>query len=92
MLNNGKKPEAKEEAKEASPVLIPAPPLRAETPRLLRAALEMSQRSSGLKGALAKVREKSNKSRISLQVNMDSAWSVSAESAELLHSFPQSFS
>uniref|UniRef100_A0A3B4ZES2 Cyclic nucleotide gated channel subunit beta 1b n=1 Tax=Stegastes partitus TaxID=144197 RepID=A0A3B4ZES2_9TELE len=65
MLNKGKKPEPKEETKEAPPV--PAAPVRPETPKLLRAALEMTERSSGLKGALAKVKEKTNKSSISLQ-------------------------
>ena len=69
MLNKGKKPEPKEEVKEQSQV--PAAPLRSETPRLLRAALEMTERSSGLKGALGKVKEKTNKSSISLQVNTD---------------------
>uniref|UniRef100_A0A3B4ZEG8 Cyclic nucleotide gated channel subunit beta 1b n=1 Tax=Stegastes partitus TaxID=144197 RepID=A0A3B4ZEG8_9TELE len=68
MLNKGKKPEPKEETKEAPPV--PAAPVRPETPKLLRAALEMTERSSGLKGALAKVKEKTNKSSISLQVNI----------------------
>lgn len=67
MLNKGKKPEPKEEAKEAPQV--PAAPVRTETPKLLRAALEMTERSSGLKGALAKVKEKTNKSSISLQVH-----------------------
>uniref|UniRef100_A0A8C4F2X9 Cyclic nucleotide gated channel subunit beta 1b n=1 Tax=Dicentrarchus labrax TaxID=13489 RepID=A0A8C4F2X9_DICLA len=63
MLTEGKKPEPKEEPK------VPAAPVRQETPRLLRAALEMTERSSGLKGVLAKVKEKSNKSSISLQVH-----------------------
>uniref|UniRef100_A0A667XXX8 Cyclic nucleotide gated channel subunit beta 1b n=1 Tax=Myripristis murdjan TaxID=586833 RepID=A0A667XXX8_9TELE len=67
MLNKGKKPEAKEEAKE--PPQAPAAPARPETPRLLRAALEMTEKSSGLRGALAKVKEKTNKSSISLQVD-----------------------
>lgn len=66
MLNKGKKPEPKEEAKEAPEA--PAAPARAETPRLLRAALEMTEKSSGLRGALAKVKKKTNKSSISLQV------------------------
>uniref|UniRef100_A0A3Q0R2W1 Cyclic nucleotide gated channel subunit beta 1b n=1 Tax=Amphilophus citrinellus TaxID=61819 RepID=A0A3Q0R2W1_AMPCI len=70
MLNKGKKPEPKEETKE--PPQVPAAPVRAETPKLLKAALEMTERSSGLKGALAKVKEKTNKSSISLQVNMPS--------------------
>lgn len=68
MLNKGKKPEPKEETKE--PPQVPAAPVRTETPKLLKAALEMTERSSGLKGALAKVKEKTNKSSISLQVNM----------------------
>lgn len=67
MLNKGKKPEPKEDAKE--PPQAPAAPVRHETPRLLRAALEMTERSSGLRGALAKVKEKTNKSSISLQVD-----------------------
>lgn len=66
MLTKGKKPEPKEEAKEAADA--PGAPARAETPRLLRAALEMTEKSSGLRGALAKVKEKTNKSSISLQV------------------------
>ncbi|XP_035983077.1 LOW QUALITY PROTEIN: uncharacterized protein LOC105931378 [Fundulus heteroclitus] len=65
MLNKGKKPEPKKEAKE--PPQVPVAPLRPETPKLLRAALEMTERSSGLRGALAKVKEKTNKSSISLQ-------------------------
>lgn len=66
MLTKGKKPEPKEETKEP-----PQPaPARAETPRLLRAALEMTEKSSGLKGALAKVKEKTSKSHISLQVTI----------------------
>lgn len=68
MLNKGKKPEAKEEAKE-SPQAAAAASLRSETPKLLRAALEMTEKSSGLKGVLAKVKEKTNKSNITLQVN-----------------------
>lgn len=67
MLNKGKKPEPKVEAKEAPQV--PAAPLRPETPKLLRAALEMAERSSRLKGAMFKVKEKTTKSSLSLQVN-----------------------
>uniref|UniRef100_A0A3B3ILT2 Cyclic nucleotide gated channel subunit beta 1b n=1 Tax=Oryzias latipes TaxID=8090 RepID=A0A3B3ILT2_ORYLA len=67
MLNKGKKPETKVEAKEAPQV--PAAPLRPETPKLLRAALEMAERSSRLKGAMFKVKEKTTKSSLSLQVN-----------------------
>lgn len=68
MLAKGKKPEPKAEAK--NPPQVPPAPVRTETPRLLRAALEMTERSTGLKGALAKVKEKTNKSSISLQVNI----------------------
>lgn len=62
MLNKGKKPEAKAEAKESPQVATAAAaaPLRSETPKLLRAALEMTEKSSGLKGVLAKVKEKTN--------------------------------
>lgn len=66
MLTKGKKPEPKEEAKDPPQV---AAPVRQETPKLLRAALEMTEKSSGLKGALAKVKEKTSKSSVSLQVN-----------------------
>uniref|UniRef100_A0A3P9MW97 Cyclic nucleotide gated channel subunit beta 1b n=1 Tax=Poecilia reticulata TaxID=8081 RepID=A0A3P9MW97_POERE len=71
MLNKGKKPEPKEEAKEPAPV--PAASLKSETPRLLRAALEMTERSSGLKGALARVKERSSKSSISLQRSLSAS-------------------
>ncbi|XP_071403648.1 cyclic nucleotide-gated channel beta-3-like [Centroberyx affinis] len=71
MLTKGKKPEPKEEAKD--PPQAQAAPARAETPRLLRAALEMTEKSSGLKGALAKVKEKTNKSSISLQPSISSS-------------------
>ncbi|GAA6229770.1 cyclic nucleotide-gated cation channel beta-1-like [Lates japonicus] len=71
MLTKGKKPEPKEEPKE--PPQVPAAPVRQETPKLLRAALEMTERSSGLKGALAKVKEKTYKSSISLQPSISSS-------------------
>ncbi|XP_070763169.1 cyclic nucleotide-gated channel beta-1-like [Enoplosus armatus] len=71
MLTKGKKPEPKEEAKD--PPLVPAAPVRQETPKLLRAALEMTERSAGLKGALAKVKEKTSKSCISLQPSISSS-------------------
>ncbi|XP_015229561.1 PREDICTED: cyclic nucleotide-gated cation channel beta-1-like [Cyprinodon variegatus] len=71
MLNKGKKPEPKEEPKEV--VQVPAAPVRPETPKLLRAALEMTERSSGLKGALAKVKEKTSKSSISLQQSLSAS-------------------
>ncbi|XP_029697131.1 cyclic nucleotide-gated cation channel beta-1-like isoform X2 [Takifugu rubripes] len=65
MLNKGKKPQPKEESK--SRPQAPAAAVKPETPRLLRAALEVSERSSGLKGALAKVKQKTNKLSISSQ-------------------------
>ncbi|XP_074533486.1 LOW QUALITY PROTEIN: uncharacterized protein LOC141796339 [Halichoeres trimaculatus] len=71
MLTKGKKPEPKEEPKD--PPQVQAAPVRPETPRLLRAALEMTERSSGLKGALAKVKEKTNKSSLSLQPSISSS-------------------
>ncbi|XP_061578751.1 cyclic nucleotide-gated cation channel beta-3-like [Cololabis saira] len=71
MLNKGKKPEPKEEVKEQPPV--PAASHRSETPKLLRAALEMTERCSGLKGAMGKVKEKTNKSSISLQPTISSS-------------------
>ncbi|KAM4618196.1 uncharacterized protein ACJ7VT_007595 [Polymixia lowei] len=71
MLSKGKKPEPKEEAKE--PAQAQTAPGKAETPKLLRAALEMTEKSSGLKGALAKVKEKTNKSSISLQPSISSS-------------------
>ncbi|XP_029378259.1 cyclic nucleotide-gated cation channel beta-1-like [Echeneis naucrates] len=71
MLAKGKKPEPKEEAKD--PPQAPAAPVRQETPKLLRAALEMTEKSSGLKGVLAKVKEKTNKSSVSLQPSMSSS-------------------
>ncbi|XP_063053262.1 cyclic nucleotide-gated cation channel beta-1-like [Engraulis encrasicolus] len=69
MLSKDKKPDAKkEEAKDKSQVIPP----RAETPKLLKAALEMTERS-GLKGALSKLREKNNKSSVSLQPSLASS-------------------
>nr|XP_061812932.1 cyclic nucleotide-gated cation channel beta-3-like [Nerophis lumbriciformis] len=70
MLNKGKKPEAKENAKE--PAQVQATVTRPETPKLLRAALEMTEKSSGLKGAMAQVKEKTNKSNVSLQPSISS--------------------
>ncbi|KAM3870092.1 uncharacterized protein ACN63O_005204 [Diretmus argenteus] len=72
MLTKGKKPEPKEEAKE--PTQAQVAPSRAETPKLLRAALEMAEKSSGLKGTLAKMKEKTNKSSISLQPSVSSSF------------------
>jgi len=68
MLNKGKKPPPKPETPPPAPAPAPAPP-RPETPRLLRAALEVAEKSSELKGALAEVKKKaSRKSCISRQV------------------------
>lgn len=64
-----KKPaEKKEEEKEPVPIIPP----RAETPKLLKAALEMSEKS-GKKGSWAKLKERSNRSSISLQVHINIA-------------------
>ncbi|XP_069018492.1 cyclic nucleotide-gated channel beta-1-like [Embiotoca jacksoni] len=71
MLTKGKKPEPKEDTKEAP--RVPAAPVRPETPKLLRAALEMTEKYSGLKAALTKVKEKTNKSSISLQPSISSS-------------------
>ncbi|XP_061532258.1 cyclic nucleotide-gated cation channel beta-1-like isoform X4 [Phycodurus eques] len=68
MLTKGKKPEPKEEAKE--PAQVQVSPVRPETPKLLRAALEMTEKSTGLKGAMAQVREKTNKSSVSLRASI----------------------
>ncbi|XP_068459338.1 cyclic nucleotide-gated channel beta-3-like [Clinocottus analis] len=70
MLTKGKKPEPKEEVKD--PPQVPAAQVRPETPKLLRAALEMSKKS-GLKGALSKVKEKKSKSNVSLQPSFSSS-------------------
>lgn len=61
-----KKPEKKKEEEKEPVRVIPA---RAETPKLLKAALEMTERS-GLRGTLAKLKgKKHNKSCVSLQVS-----------------------
>ncbi|KAL0968544.1 hypothetical protein UPYG_G00268220 [Umbra pygmaea] len=67
MLNKDKKPP--EPPKETAQVI----PRRAETPKLLRATLEMAQQKTGLKGALAKIKEKTHKSSVSLQPSMSSS-------------------
>lgn len=60
-----KKPAAKkEEEKEPIPIIPP----RAETPRLLKAALEMTEKS-GMKGTWSKLKDKTNRSSVSLQVH-----------------------
>ncbi|XP_019743872.1 cyclic nucleotide-gated cation channel beta-1-like [Hippocampus comes] len=70
MLTKGKKPEPKEEAKQ--PAQVQPTPARPETPKLLRAALEMTEKSAGLKGAMAQVKEKTSKSSVSLQASISS--------------------
>ncbi|KAL6480634.1 hypothetical protein MHYP_G00116670 [Metynnis hypsauchen] len=68
MLANKKPAEKKEEAKEPVHVIPP----RAETPKLFKAALEMTEKS-GLRGTLAKLKEKTNKSSVSLQPSICSS-------------------
>lgn len=74
MLTKGKKPEPKEEAKQ--PAQVQATTARPETPKLLRAALEMTEKSAGIKGAMAQVKEKTSKSSVSLQVNTHTVSSI----------------
>lgn len=66
MLAKDKKPDAKKEEEKKRAQVIPP---RAETPKLLKAAIEMTEKS-GLKGALSKIKDKTNKSNVSLQVPM----------------------
>nr|XP_061826224.1 cyclic nucleotide-gated cation channel beta-1-like [Nerophis lumbriciformis] len=70
MLTKGKKSEAKEEAKE--PPHPQTASVKPETPKLLRAALEMTEKLAGLKGAMVQVKEKTNKSSVSLQASISS--------------------
>lgn len=86
MLNKGKKPEPKEENNDHPQAS--AAPARPETPRLLRAALEVTERSSGLKGALAKVRGKTNKLSISSQVRSLRKPSIQPVNADSLNTLP----
>uniref|UniRef100_A0A4W5K7K3 Cyclic nucleotide gated channel subunit beta 1b n=1 Tax=Hucho hucho TaxID=62062 RepID=A0A4W5K7K3_9TELE len=67
MLTKDKKPQ--EPPKEPAQVIPP----RTETPKLLKAALEMAHQKTGLKGTLAKIKENTNKSNISLQPSMSSS-------------------
>ncbi|XP_053741656.1 cyclic nucleotide-gated cation channel beta-1-like isoform X5 [Synchiropus splendidus] len=67
MLAKGKKPEEPK-----VPPHVHVAPVRQETPKLLRAALEVSERSSTLKGAMAQIKEKTTKSSISLQPSVSS--------------------
>ncbi|XP_077453489.1 cyclic nucleotide-gated channel beta-1 isoform X1 [Stigmatopora argus] len=80
MLTKGKKPEAKENIKEPGTTQVQAGITRPETPKLLRAALEMTEKSSGLKGAMAQVKEKTNKSNVSLQPSVSSCVSTPSAS------------
>ncbi|XP_051546136.1 cyclic nucleotide-gated cation channel beta-1-like [Myxocyprinus asiaticus] len=64
-----KKP-AEKKKEEKEPVQIIPP--RAETPKLLKAALEMSEKS-GIKGTWSKLKEKNNRSSISLQRSISSS-------------------
>uniref|UniRef100_A0A8C2K817 Cyclic nucleotide gated channel subunit beta 1b n=1 Tax=Cyprinus carpio TaxID=7962 RepID=A0A8C2K817_CYPCA len=54
----------KEEEKEPIPIIPP----RAETPKLLKAALEMTEKT-GMKGTWSKLKDRSNRSSVSLQVH-----------------------
>ncbi|XP_052454172.1 LOW QUALITY PROTEIN: cyclic nucleotide-gated cation channel beta-1-like [Carassius gibelio] len=69
MVMKDKKPaEKKEEEKE----LIPIIPPRAETPKLLKAALEMTEKT-GMKGTWSKLKDRSNRSSVSLQHSISSS-------------------
>lgn len=65
MLTKDKKPA------EAKPEAVQVAPPRADTPKLLRAALEITQKT-GLKGSLAKMNVKRKKSSASLQPSISS--------------------
>nr|XP_046167257.1 cyclic nucleotide-gated cation channel beta-1-like isoform X2 [Oncorhynchus gorbuscha] len=67
MLTKDKNP--KEPLKEPAQVIPP----RTETPKLLKAALEMAHQKTGLKRTLAKIKENTNISSISLQPSMSSS-------------------
>ncbi|XP_056107012.1 LOW QUALITY PROTEIN: cyclic nucleotide-gated cation channel beta-1-like [Rhinichthys klamathensis goyatoka] len=69
MLMKDKKPaEKKEEEKEPIPIIPP----RAETPKLLKAALEMTVKS-GMKGTWSKLKDGTNRSSVSLQRSVSSS-------------------
>ncbi|XP_067235395.1 cyclic nucleotide-gated channel beta-1-like [Chanodichthys erythropterus] len=69
MLMKDKKPaQKKEEEKEPIPIIPP----RAETPKLLKAALEMTEKS-GMKGTWSKLKDKTNRSSVSLQRSISSS-------------------
>uniref|UniRef100_A0A673NC25 Cyclic nucleotide gated channel subunit beta 1b n=1 Tax=Sinocyclocheilus rhinocerous TaxID=307959 RepID=A0A673NC25_9TELE len=69
MVMKDKKPaEKKEEEKEPIPIIPP----RAETPKLLKAALEMTEKT-GMKGTWSKIKDRSNRSSVSLQHSISSS-------------------
>uniref|UniRef100_A0A8B9HRV4 Cyclic nucleotide gated channel subunit beta 1b n=1 Tax=Astyanax mexicanus TaxID=7994 RepID=A0A8B9HRV4_ASTMX len=68
MLAEKKPVEKKEEEKEPVHVIPPRP----ETPKLFKAALEMTEKS-GLRGTLAKLKEQTKKSSLSLQPSICSS-------------------
>ncbi|CAM4734500.1 unnamed protein product [Leuciscus chuanchicus] len=69
MLMKDKKPaEKKEEEKEPIPIIPP----RAEMPKLLKAALEMTVKS-GMKGTWSKLKDRTNRSSVSLQRSISSS-------------------
>ncbi|XP_065147835.1 cyclic nucleotide-gated channel beta-1-like [Paramisgurnus dabryanus] len=68
MVTKDKKPAEKKEEKEPIPII----PHRAETPKLLKAALEMTEKS-GMKGTWSKLKEKTNRSSVSLQHSISSS-------------------
>uniref|UniRef100_A0A8C2KCS7 Cyclic nucleotide gated channel subunit beta 1b n=1 Tax=Cyprinus carpio TaxID=7962 RepID=A0A8C2KCS7_CYPCA len=69
MVMKDKKPaEKKEEEKEPIPIIPP----RAETPKLLKAALEMTEKT-GMKGTWSKLKDRSNRSSVSLQHSISSS-------------------
>ncbi|XP_070976662.1 cyclic nucleotide-gated channel beta-1-like [Oncorhynchus clarkii lewisi] len=64
MLTKDKKPQ-----KEPARVIPP----RTVTPKLFKAALDVAHQKTGLKGTLSKIKEKINKSSVSLQPSMSSS-------------------
>ncbi|XP_073799098.1 cyclic nucleotide-gated channel beta-1-like isoform X2 [Danio rerio] len=69
MLMKDKKPaEKKGEEKEPVPIIPP----RAETPKLLKAALEMTEKS-GIRGTWTKLKDRANRSSVSLQRSISSS-------------------
>uniref|UniRef100_A0A8C1W4C9 Cyclic nucleotide gated channel subunit beta 1b n=1 Tax=Cyprinus carpio TaxID=7962 RepID=A0A8C1W4C9_CYPCA len=69
MLMKDKKPaQKKEEEKEPIPIIPP----RAEMPKLLKAVLEMTEKS-GMKGTWSKLKDRNNRSSVSLQHSISSS-------------------